>query len=232
MPKDDSEYTPSLMERILLGTNESDVFIKVSSDFGNSLYEISPLEFATVNLQGFTGRKMLGDMYISGTRVPFNGQYYSLGSTTVLDNSTFLGRDIDIQFDGTLPFPSFQRSYYSPTVSNLTFDGIVDYQLPKDSNLTIYWMPDSLYITERALLIIEGEFRDGRADIEYRTIYKELNDKDGRFTFSVEELKSFHKFEMIRINYAKGYSSTELIEGKRVKFGFLNRNWATIRFAD
>jgi|GEM_PF-1656918 len=226
------DYATSLMELLLLGKDDADLNIRVSASHGVGLFQANPLEESRVYISGSNvERKMLGELSVSNTNIPFNGYYYSLGTMTVLDYSTFLGRNIDIVFAGNYLFPSFQTNYYSPSVTNLTYTGLVDNKLPTDASLTISWEPDSLYVSNKALVIIEGDHLDDRKNPEYRTTYKEVNDKDASVVFNQEELQAFLKYKSIQIYFAKGYSVKENIDGRNVKFNFINFSCSRIYIA-
>jgi hypothetical protein len=139
------------------------------------------------------------------------------------------GVGLDYSFASTSPkVPTFNLTKYSPRVTNLTFNGLVDNKLSRTGNLTVSWLADDQMVNGKGLVIIMGS-----SDVDNATlITKEVDDNQGSVSITVDELGQFQNYASIKVYYSRGYYSDEVVAGKSLLFQFINYSWSRIYFSN
>ena len=208
---------------------KADFEIFVSSAMGNSVFDtITSIDKAAVSIFASTPNKdYIGILRVNSVEMPFFISQYSISTDSNFTPSQILGRFNTFSLSGN-GFPTFSTNAYSPNITPLTFSGLIDYRLPRDSALKISWNPESVIQTGiKSALILEGKNRD---DFVTKTFQIPVDDTKGEITIPISELDKLKDFDQVGVFYARAYQKTNSFVGKMVVIRTLNYSWGTINF--
>lgn len=214
---------------------DADYTVMVSSARGFSLYEEpTHINESTMSaIEGYSKQKEnVGELSVNDKKIPFKNEtyFYQIDTDETLSTTDFTGTKNHYVFNTTASatVPSFDIEKYSPTVTSLSFEGLVEKKINASKGFTINWVPDADIPGEYAngLVILATEMEDA----DPLVTYFEVNDHAGNYTINSDDLSQFVNHGYVYIYYARGYSSIENISGKNIDFRFLTYGWAKIYF--
>lgn len=226
-----AEANPLTLMFQLFDPVTADFSILISTTLGNSVYDTFPsIEKAGVGISAQTpDKEYIGTLKMNSIMMPFNFTHYTLSSGVSFSPADVLGKYNTFSLSGS-GFPVFSLNAYSPNITPLTFSGLNDYRLPRDSSLNITWIPESEMSSEvKSALILEGKNRD---DFATKTFQIPVDDTKGVVTVPISELDKLKNFDQVGVYYARAYQKTNSLVGKTVVIKTLNYSWGTINFKD
>jgi hypothetical protein len=216
---------------LFTGEDPSDFTVLVSSSHGVSLFEENPLTRTSTVIQAFQKDFVnAGSLVVNDQNIPFLDKTYTLQTDNPdlnLSSSLFTGVTNNYNFVASGSIPSFQKSYYSPAVTNMTFSGLSDNKLDRNGTLTVNWTADRNFTNGKGILMVFGV--DANNNVS-ELVTKEVNDSEQSATITTSDLSKFNAFQSVNVMYAKGYNNVETISGKTIEFQFINSSWSDIYF--
>jgi len=225
----------AVMRQFLIGNETSDFTVLVSSARGISLYEQSGINTATNSgIEAYAvNEHNVGVLSVNEKNIPFQGKtyFYQIDADSDALTTTYTGKMNQYQFSSTNTeaVPSFSIEKYSPAVSALNYEGILDKTINPQSDFIIIWGPDTQMPAEdnKGLIILAAEQENG---LDPLISYFWVDDITGSFTVTSQMLQQFVGAGYVMVYYARGYSSLEEIDGKTIDFQFLTYSWSKIHF--
>ncbi|HTO15522.1 MAG TPA: hypothetical protein VLZ83_07110 [Edaphocola sp.] len=210
-----------------LGDLESDYSIKVSTSLGHSLTGTNSFSKASVFIEAFNNdEENIGELLVENQTIPFIEKSYFLQLDTTQNPLLFTGKQNTYQLNGN-NFPNFNITNYSSSLTDITFSGLSNNKLPRNSSLIINWTPDeNLPISAESAVYLSAEDENG----EIITLCKLVDDSNGNISISSSEMNLFSEVEKIRVYYAKGFSNLHNISGKKIAIGSIGFTYCTIFF--
>lgn len=214
----------------LYQSTDADFFVTVSSSYGVSLFDnnqFSVNRASTVIEAASKDEIQVGTLKVNNTNIPFSALSYGLETSSQFTPSNVLGLTNTYQLTGN-NFPSFNLTGYSPTVTHLSYTGLQNNKLSRNTPLGISWNPDNqLPQNGKALVILYAE-----NDVTGTSVTVELsvNDNTGGINIPVTELNKFASYPYVRVFYARGYNKLQTIGGKTIDLRFVNFSYSRIYF--
>ncbi|MCC5917506.1 MAG: hypothetical protein JJU02_09295 [Cryomorphaceae bacterium] len=218
--------------QILQFTDDSDFWIESSLSTGSGLFEEFSLSRGVVGIQAANeSETYIGQLTVSNNEIPFIlDRYYNFSDTSFSPNE-FAGQTPVFEVVGE-GVPSFSIEKYVPMQTELTYSGLVNNRLPRNSGITISWTPDAnLPDNAKAGFLV---FSDGfNEEGESQPINQEVfivDDSDGQLTIPASKFEVFEANNLFTVMYLKGYNDVVDFEGFKVDFRFIGHSWTTILF--
>jgi hypothetical protein len=217
----------SLFERVLLGEQETDYTVLVSSSLGLSvLTPIDPNNTSTA-IQAYSKEfSNNGEFSINGLNIPYqpSSNLYYFSSDEVNPSSFFQNKVLNCKLNNGSIYNFSERSN-SQVI--FTINNLVDKKILRNQDINISWKKNTFENSNREVIILlEGDKNTGDRVSEYITV----QDQEENAVISNEIVAKFNDCNDLTISVARGNSKVISQNGRTIEFQDMNFSWSTVLF--